>query len=139
MLPSIASVVNLTMDRFYENVTQPTTSKDISDHGFWPLTSSGWLAWMVCILSAIGLWGVFCSIFRFKHEKAMLQRFGYINRASMSTMTNDEAQKILKYIMTYEFPLMYKLSLQFALFKVNINRPLSRHPQTANHRSQDIR
>ncbi|ROV89131.1 hypothetical protein VSDG_08889 [Cytospora chrysosperma] len=120
MLSFIVNFVSqprLIADRLYENVTQLTAFETIAGYGVWPLTVNGWLAWIITTIGVIGLWGIFCSVFRFKHEKAMLQRFGYINRASMAKMTNDDAQKILEDIMSYEFPLLYKVSLQYALFK----------------------
>lgn len=114
------------MDHLYENATQLSTFETVAGYGFGPLANRSWLAWIITIFSALGLWGVLCSVFRFRNEKAMLKRFGYSDRAMMAKMTNDDAQKILQYIITYEFPLMYKLSLQFAIFKVN----LPRGPQT---------
>ncbi|KAK7743453.1 hypothetical protein SLS53_003987 [Cytospora paraplurivora] len=107
------------MDHLYENVTQLSTFETVAGYGFGPLANKSWLAWIITIISAVGLWGVLCSILRFRNEKAMLQRFGYSDRAMMAKMTNDDAQKILQYIITYEFPLMYKLSLQFGIFKTS--------------------
>ncbi len=59
-----------------------------------------------------------CSALRFRFEKAMRNKFNYPDRASLAKMTNDDAQAILDYIITREFPYLYNLSLQFALFKV---------------------
>ncbi|KUI70729.1 hypothetical protein VM1G_05852 [Cytospora mali] len=120
MLSFIINAVNqprLIVDRLYENVTQLSAFETITGYGFGSLATHGWLAWMIIVISGTSLWGLLCSSARFKTEKAMLQRFGYIDRASMARMTNDDAQRILEYIMTYEFPLLYKLSLQFAIFK----------------------
>lgn len=97
------------MKRFYET---------IAGYDFGMQATNSWYTWMVIITSGIGLWAILCSVLRYKHERAMLQRFGYIDRASMAKMTNDDAQKIMEYIITYEFPLLYKVSLQFAIFKV---------------------
>lgn len=126
MLSFIVNVVSqprMIVDRVYENVTQLTAFQTIAGYGVGSLTINGWLAWTITIIITVGLWGILCSIFRFKHESAMRQRFGYIDRASMAQMTNDDAQEILEYIMSYEFPLLYKMSLQFALFKVNFTPP----------------
>ncbi len=58
-------------------------------------------------------------------------------------MTNDDAQKILQYIMNYEFPYVYKTSLQFAIVKTYGFETMSRlmaanttftNPQTAPKR-----
>lgn len=128
MLSFILNVVSrprLIVDRLYENVTQLTAFEASTGYGFWPLINNGWLAWTIAIASVIGLWGIICSVFRFKKESAMLQRFGYVDRASMAKMTNDDAQKILEYIMTYEFPQLYNISLQFAIFKVKSLCPRS--------------
>lgn len=122
MLSSILNIVNqprLIVDRLYENVTQLTVLEAMAGYGLGQLITNGWLAWAITITGVISLWGIICSVFRFKKESAMLQRFGYVDQASMAKMTNDDAQKIMVYIMSYEFPLLYKLSLQFAIFKVN--------------------
>lgn len=42
----------------------------------------------------------------------------YRTRESMSKMGNVDAQFILKEMAQWEFPRMFKMSLQFALFKV---------------------
>ena len=55
---------------------------------------------------------------RYRFEKAMLKKFNYPNRASLVGMTNDDAQAILQYLITQEFPAFYKLGLQLGLFKV---------------------
>ncbi len=44
----------------------------------------------------------------------------------MASMTNDDAQRILQYIMTYEFPFVYKTSLQFAILKTYAFETMSR-------------
>ncbi|ROW07939.1 hypothetical protein VMCG_03426 [Cytospora schulzeri] len=120
MLSFILTAVSqprLVVDRLYENVTQLAAFETIAGYNVGVLNINGWLAWTITIASCIGLWGGLCSIFRYKQERAMLQRFSYPDRASMAQMTNDDAQKILEHIMSYEFPLLYKFSLQFAIFK----------------------
>lgn len=61
---------------------------------------------------------VTCSALRFRAEKQLRRRFArYTDRASMATMSNDDAQAILRNIITYEFPFLYKIALQFAIVK----------------------
>ncbi|RFU30027.1 hypothetical protein B7463_g6329, partial [Scytalidium lignicola] len=47
----------------------------------------------------------------------MQKKFNYPNRASLSKMTNVDAQAILRYVSELEFPKLVTTSLQFALFK----------------------
>jgi len=61
---------------------------------------------------------VACSYLRFRFEKAMIRRFNYSGRASLAGMSSNDAQSIIAYLMTYEFPYIYKTALQFAIFKV---------------------
>lgn len=65
------------------------------------------------------LYVALCRSLRFRHEKAMLRRFKYTDRASLANMSNDDASEILKSIIVYEFPKLYHSSLQFAIFKVS--------------------
>jgi hypothetical protein len=48
----------------------------------------------------------------------MRRRFNYPDRTSLSRMTNEDAQKIVHAVSVYEFPLLYDLSLKYAIFKV---------------------
>lgn len=48
----------------------------------------------------------------------MRRRFNYPDRESLSRMTNEDAQKIVHTVSVYEFPLLYDLSLKYAIFKV---------------------
>lgn len=48
----------------------------------------------------------------------MRKRLNFPDRESLSRMTNEDAQKIVSYISTYEFPLLYDFSLRYAIFKV---------------------
>lgn len=48
----------------------------------------------------------------------MAKKFNYPDRASFSRMTNVDAQAIVQYVAELEFPKIYEMSLQFALFKV---------------------
>lgn len=78
------------------------------------------MTWTNATVICIAMYLVTCSLLRFRHEKAMRLKFNYPDRASLARMTNDDAQSILEYIMTYEFPFLYKLALQFAIFKVKL-------------------
>ena len=60
-----------------------------------------------------------CSLLRFGREKEMRRKYGYLDRASLARMTNDDAQAIVKYIIDLEFPFLYETSMKFALFKVS--------------------
>ncbi|KAL1864123.1 hypothetical protein Daus18300_007903 [Diaporthe australafricana] len=104
-------------DRFYENVTQLPATDAAFDGSLVQQSVTRSTAWLMSISAVLGLWVILCSSLRFRNEKAMLRRFNYPSRASFAKMTNDDAQQIVKYIMDCEFPLMYKLSLQFAIFK----------------------
>jgi hypothetical protein len=74
--------------------------------------------WVATILA---LYLALCSSLRFRHEKSLLRRFGYTDRASLSKMTSNEASEIFKSIMAYEFPKLYNAALQLAIFKVSHN------------------
>lgn len=110
-------------DRLDDNVTQPPAIDAVVGHGLIQQPVAPSTAWLVGVPVVLVLWAILCSSLRFRHEKTMLRRFNYPTRASFAKMTNDDAQQILKYILDYEFPLIYKLSLQFALFKVS-NHPV---------------
>jgi len=64
------------------------------------------------------LYILLCSLVRFRRRDAMHKKYNYRDKASLSKMTNDDAQAIMKYLVELEFPRVYELSLQFALFKV---------------------
>ncbi len=84
--------------------------------GLLPWWITSWSTWLTILTAYAGV----CSLLRFRFEKAMRVKFNYPDRASMARMTNDDAQAILQYIITREFPYMYKLALQFAIFKVSL-------------------
>lgn len=48
----------------------------------------------------------------------MHKKFSYPDKASFSKMTNVDAQAIMQYMAELEFPKIYEMSVQFALFKV---------------------
>ena len=61
----------------------------------------------------------------------MQQKFNYPDQASLSRMTNVDAQAIIQYLGELEFPLVYEKSLQFAIFKVGV---LHRAVQEKSHK-----
>lgn len=65
------------------------------------------------------MYPIVCSLLRFRRRDAMRKRFNYPDKASLSRMTNVDAQAIIEYISKLEFPKLYEMSVQFALFKVN--------------------
>src|SRR3954469_18753875 len=80
----------------------------------WNWSLASWSTW-AAILAA---YMVLCSMLRYRFERAMLKKFNYPDRLSLARMTNDDAQAILRYLITQEFPAFYKLGLQLGLFKV---------------------
>lgn len=59
-------------------------------------------------------------ILRYSRRDAMLKKFGYTTRESLAKMTNTDAQAIMSNLGELEFPRFFKMSLQFALFKVSV-------------------
>lgn len=112
----------------HNNATQPPNIDALNGYGLIQQLITHPNVWLVGVPAVLSLWVILCSSLRFKHEKAMLRRFNYPTRASLAKMTNDDAQQIFKYIIDYEFPLMYRLSLQSALFRVSsqVAEPLAR-------------
>lgn len=50
----------------------------------------------------------------------MHKKFNFPTKDSFSKMTNVEAQEIITYLGELEFPKIYEISLQFALFQVGL-------------------
>lgn len=71
------------------------------------------------LAAVFALYVAICSSLRFRHEKAMRRRFRYTDRSSLAKMSNDDASEILKTLIVYEFPKMYRAALEFAIFKVS--------------------
>ncbi|KAK7753054.1 hypothetical protein SLS62_005004 [Diatrype stigma] len=83
-----------------------------------------WTLWKPLLLPAVIVYISLCRALRHRREQAMLRAFGYPpdadreeNRAALARMTNDEAQRIIQYIASYEIPQFHVVSLEFALFK----------------------
>lgn len=92
------------------------TAADCADPSRFAAVSSNYP--ITVLFTVLLVYAAICSSLRFRHEKAMLRRFNYPDRASLANMTSNDAQSILAYIMSYEFPFIYKTALQFAIFKV---------------------
>lgn len=77
------------------------------------------LPWSSTAVTGLLLYAVVCSALRFRRRDAMAKKYHYPTRASLSKMTNDDAQAIGDYIGQLEFPYLYVTALQFSLFKVS--------------------
>jgi hypothetical protein len=64
---------------------------------------------------------VVCSAVRFRSINRLQRKMGFTDRRSLARMSGDEASVILRHMVTKEFPTMYELGLQFALFKVSVS------------------
>ncbi len=73
------------------------------------------IAWLMPALLAYPL---LTASLRFQRMKYLRRKFKYDTRESFSTMTNDDAWKILQAIAQLEFPWTFEKALQFALFRV---------------------
>ncbi|OAA65910.1 hypothetical protein SPI_02697 [Niveomyces insectorum RCEF 264] len=96
-----------------------------------PLLTTTWLAaqtvsWPTVLFAVFAGYVLLCSALRFRFERAMRRKFPYPDRASLARMTLDDAQAILGYIIQYEFPYLYKLSIQFGIFKTYTFPSISR-------------
>ncbi|KAI0975137.1 hypothetical protein F4678DRAFT_419405 [Xylaria arbuscula] len=63
---------------------------------------------------------VLCRALRYRGEKRLRNRLGFpegCGREALSRMTNNQAQEIIEYLGSYEFPEFQVLALQFGLFK----------------------
>lgn len=94
--------------------TLPSVSGPFLNLSYFSLST---LASWPSLVTIFVLYVALCRSLRFRHEKAMLRRFKYTDRASLANMSNDDASEILKSIIVYEFPKLYHSSLQFAIFK----------------------
>jgi hypothetical protein len=78
-------------------------------------------SWNPYIIAALILYPILCSYLRFQRRDAMHKKFSFPTKASLSNMTNVEAQQITQYVGELEFPKIYEVALQFALFRVSIS------------------
>jgi hypothetical protein len=89
---------------------------DVSDQSLplsWPST---------LILISLGYLAL-CSMLRFQRINRLQNRLGFTDRLSLNRMTVADAQEILRTSINYDFPLIYDLSLRFALIKVTFAPP----------------
>ncbi|XXH05333.1 hypothetical protein Hte_011758 [Hypoxylon texense] len=78
------------------------------------LQSASWTQLLVPAgLAYLGL----CRTLRFRREHALRRKFGYPDRASLARMTTEDAQQIIHFLSSWEFPLFNFLALEFGLFK----------------------
>jgi hypothetical protein len=84
-----------------------------------PALGEGVLSWGSYLVPVVLLYPIVCSVLRFRRRDAMRKKFNYSDKASLSRMTNVDAQAIIEYIAELEFPKLFEMSLQFALFKVS--------------------
>ncbi|KAI0538715.1 hypothetical protein GGR58DRAFT_467105 [Xylaria digitata] len=78
---------------------------------------SSWKEYVIPI--ALG-YVVLCRALRYRGEKNLRRRMGFpegCGREALSSMTNDQAQHIIKYLASWEFPEFHLMALQFGLFK----------------------
>ncbi|KAK1585226.1 uncharacterized protein LY79DRAFT_273977 [Colletotrichum navitas] len=75
------------------------------------------LASSTAAVALIAGWIALCAFLRFRRITNLRSQMGFTDRRSLARMTNDQAHLILKNIIDLEFPKMYILSLQFAIFK----------------------
>lgn len=78
-------------------------------------------------LALVAGYVVVCSAVRFRSINRLQRKMGFTDRRSLARMSGDEASVILRHMVTKEFPTMYELGLQFALFKVGVFNVLVRH------------
>lgn len=79
-----------------------------------PLQEASWK--QILIPSVLAYMGLVRSL-RYRREHTLRAKMGYHDRASLSKMTADEAQKIIYTMGFWEFPFLHYTSLQFGLFK----------------------
>ncbi|KAL7921236.1 hypothetical protein ACQKWADRAFT_327748 [Trichoderma austrokoningii] len=81
------------------------------------ISQLGLSPWFVYSVASLAFYPTICSSLRFQRLKSMRRRFNYLDRDSLSRMTNEDAQKIVHAVSVYEFPLLYDLALKYAIFK----------------------
>lgn len=98
------------------DINKSTIALPQDQERFLPALYSSWASMAVlALLAYMGL----CSFLRFKRHQSLKSQLGFADRRSLSRMTVPDAQRVMADITTLEFPLMYDLSLRFALIKVS--------------------
>jgi hypothetical protein len=89
------------------------------------LSTFSWKSKKGLLIALIGYMALVRSL-RYRRESALRRKYKYHDRASLSRMTTEEAQQILRTLAGLEFPMIHRLSLEFGLFKVRdkCNEPL---------------
>lgn len=75
-------------------------------------------SWKTVALTLFLGYVLLCRALRYRREASMRRKFGYPDRASLARMTTEDAQLILRDLLTLEFPQFAVTALQFGLFKV---------------------
>jgi hypothetical protein len=84
------------------------------------LSTFSWKSKKGFVIALIGYMALVRSL-RYRRESALRRKYKYHDRASLSHMTTEEAQQILRTLAGLEFPMIHLLSLEFGLFKVRGN------------------
>lgn len=83
-------------------------------------SSSSSTSWTSIVVPAFVAYTLLCSLLRLRRRDSLQKKFSYLDRASLSRMTDNDAQAIVAVLAELEFPKLYLTSLQFALFKVSL-------------------
>lgn len=75
-------------------------------------------SWKQLIVPGVLIYVGLCRALRYRREHALRRKLGYTDRSSFSRMTAVEAQQVVKFMATWEMPLLHFLALEFGLFKV---------------------
>lgn len=81
--------------------------------------SSVSVSWKQLVVPGVLSYLALCRALRFRREHAMRRKMGFADRASLARMTTREAQEIIYFLASWEFPLFNFMALQFGLFKVS--------------------
>ncbi|KAI1424919.1 hypothetical protein F5Y12DRAFT_749779 [Xylaria sp. FL1777] len=76
--------------------------------------------WKSYVVPAVLGYILLCRALRYRGEQKLRRRMGFpegCGREALSRMTNDQAQQIIRYLATYEFPDFHRMSLEFGFFK----------------------
>ncbi|KAI0859656.1 hypothetical protein F4860DRAFT_244143 [Xylaria cubensis] len=103
------------------NITYSSNMSSLSDiTAFTTTLLSPLSSWQDYVVPAVLGYVALCRALRYRGEKRLRRRMGFPeggDREALSRMTNSQAQQIIKYLSSYEFPEFHLLSLQFGLFK----------------------
>ena len=78
---------------------------------------AGTRAILPTILCAIVVYPIITILLRHDRRRRTLQRYPYHDRSTFASMTDNDAQGIVRTLSQLEFPFTFEKSLQFALFK----------------------